>query len=558
MNNLTNIFLIIAAINLFTYRAEAQVIPSQTEISGTIEDSLAKKVDTVFSQYDTPSSPGCALAILKDGKVIYQRGYGMATLEYNIAISPSSIFHVASISKQFTAAAIMQLAMAKKISLADDIRKYIPEVPDFGHTITIKHLLHHTSGIKDQWDLQRLAGWRSDDVITEDDVVDMMKRQKGLNFVPGDEFSYSNTGYTLLGMAVKKITGVSLKDYADSLFFKPLGMHHTHFHNDHAEITPNRTSAYLGQKGKWKIFLPVLDNYGATGLFTTVEDLAKWDENFYSNKVGSDEFIKALESKGTLNDKTPLIYASGLVVENYKGHQTIGHPGADAGYRSNYLRFPDEHFSVIILGNVASMNTVALSKKVADIFLKDKTINEGQLEVEVKTDSTKVKSWAGLYLDRKSKSTLVFTYKAGKLVKGTDALAAIDGSTFLDKPSGSSYKFNENNIETSLEVSTTGYKKTIYQKVDKLTLPQERLQEYTGEFYSPELEARYTILVKDGALYVKAPRNKEIKLNPLVKEIFTSALTIQFYRNKTGEIAGYNLTMGRTQNINFHKVEIPL
>ena len=270
-----------------------------TRSYGQIPDSLSKKVDAIFAEYDRTNSPGCALAILKDGKIIYKRGYGMSNLEYNIAITPTSIFHIASISKQFTAAAIVRLSLVGKLSLDDDIRKYIPEVPDFGHKITFNNLMHHTSGIRDQWDLQGLAGWRNDDLITEKDILDMLASQKALNFLPGEEYLYCNTGFTLAAIAVKRITGVSLRAYADSVFFKPLGMTNTHFHSDHAEITPNRTSAYSkDNEGILKISIPVFDNYGATSLFTTVEDLAKWDENFYSKKIGGDAFINLMQATG--------------------------------------------------------------------------------------------------------------------------------------------------------------------------------------------------------------------------------------------------------------------
>lgn len=189
-----------------------------TAASGQISDSLSKKIDDIFTEYNKISSPGCALAIVKNGQILYKKGYGMSNLEYNIAINPASIFHIASISKQFTAAAIIRLSLEGKLSLDDDIRKYLPEVPDFGHRITFNNLIHHTSGIRDQWVLQWLAGWRRDDVITEKDIIDMVSRQKGLDFMPGDEYSYSNTGYTLAALAVKRVTGISLRAYADSFF----------------------------------------------------------------------------------------------------------------------------------------------------------------------------------------------------------------------------------------------------------------------------------------------------------------------------------------------------
>jgi len=309
---------------------------------GQIPDSLSGKIDAIFAEYQKPNSPCCALAILKDGKIIYQRGYGISNLEYNIPISPTSIFHIASISKQFTAAAIIRLSLEGKLSLNDDIRKYIPEVPDFGHSITFNNIIHHTSGIRDQWVLQWLAGWRRDDVITEKDILDMLSRQRTLNFSPGDEYSYCNTGFTLAALAVKRITGVSLRQYTDSVFFKPLKMANTHFHSDHSEITPNRTSAYRkDEQCIFKISIPVFDNYGATSLFTTVDDLAKWDENFYTKKIGGEDFIFLMQKTGFLNDKTPENYAAGLIISNYKGYKTVEHSCADAGYRSNFIRFPE-------------------------------------------------------------------------------------------------------------------------------------------------------------------------------------------------------------------------
>lgn len=547
------LFLLVAGIMCFQVtRGLAQVKSFSGSATYNVADSLTKKIDGIFAQFDKSTSPGCALAILKDGEIIYKKSYGMANLEYDIPISPSSKFHVASISKQFTAAAILRLAAEGKISLAADIRKYLPEVPDFGYAITFNHLLHHTSGLRDQWDLQKLAGWRSDDVITENDITDMLKRQRSLNFVPGDEFSYSNTGYTLLGMAVKRITGVPLHDYVDSVFFVPLGMRNTYFHHDHAEVIPNRTSAYLEQKSKWRIFLPVFDNYGATGLFTTVEDLAEWDKNFYTKKVGDSNFIKAMEQIGSLNDNTPLIYASGLVIEDYKGHKTIGHPGADAGYRANYLRFPEQHFSVIILGNAASMNTTALSKKVADLFIEDNSI--GKHPVNVRADTTKLKKCAGTYWDSVSKFLVIITYKDRKVWKGSVALEASNNNTFIDKSAGAIYKFKDVDTNKIFELDTPGYKTMTYKKVNKETVPVKELSAYTGEFYSTELNTRYDLLVTDGALFLKAPRNQAIRLNSLTKNTFTGPIILEFSRDAKNNVTGYHLTMGRTRNIYFRKM----
>ena len=452
-----------------------------TVTNGQIPDSLSKKVDAIFAEYDKTNSPGCALAILKEGKVIYKRGYGMSNMEYNIAITPTSIFHIASISKQFTAAAIVRLSLEGRLSLNDDIRKYIPEVPDFGHTITFNHLLHHTSGIRDQWQLQILAGWRADDLITEKDILDMLARQKALNFLPGEEFMYCNTGFTLAAVAVKRITGVSLRDYADSVFFKPLAMTNTHFHSDHAEITPNRTSAYSrNDKGIWKIDLPVFDNYGATSLFTTVEDLAKWDENFYTKKVGGDAFINLMQTTGELNNKTPQNYAAGLLVSNYNGYMTVAHGGSDAGYRSNLTRFPSEHFSVVILANLANINPRLLAYKVADLFLEDKSIQQPTF----KSDSSIVKGWAGDYFDKSSQMLQKLIFKKAKLNLGATELITTGNNTFEVPYSSSTLSFSGDTLNAQLEVFTEGAGRKTYKKIKKNFLSVSELEEYKGDFYS--------------------------------------------------------------------------
>jgi len=520
---------------------------------GQIPDSLSKKVDAIFAEYDKTNSPGCALAILKDGKIIYKRGYGMSNMEYNIAITPTSIFHIASISKQFTAAAIVRLSLEGKLSLDDDIRKYIPEFPNFGHKITFNNLIHHTSGIRDQWTLQRMAGWRADDLITEKDILDMLARQKELNFLPGEEYLYCNTGFTLAAIAVKRITGVSLRDYTDSVFFKPLGMTNTHFHSDHAEITPNRTSAYSkDDKGIWKISIPVFDNYGATSLFTTVEDLAKWDENFYTKKVGGDAFINLMQATGELNNKTQQTYASGLIVSNYKGYKTVGHGGSDAGYRSNIIRFPDEHFSVVILANLASIIPSSLSYKVADLFLKDKRVQQPTFQ----TDSNIVKGWAGDYFEMSTQSLLKLNYKNEKLSLGVTELTATDNTTFHIPNSSSTLTFTGDSLNAQLVVFTEGAGRNTYKKVNKIALSSAKIEEYQGGFYSSELDTKYSVSIKDSSLLIKRPRYDDIKLEPLLKDIFTVAGTtiIRFQRNKKDKIEGFYISAGRVRNLYFEKI----
>jgi CubicO group peptidase (beta-lactamase class C family) len=328
-------------------------------------------IDTIFAPWNTTETPGVALAVLQDDTIVYKRGYGMANLEYALPITTQSIFHIASISKHFTVYAILQLAREGKLSLTDDIRTYLPEMPVYSAPIEIQHLIHHTSGLRDQWDLLKLAGWRDDDLKTNADAWHLAQRQKELNFLPGDQHLYCNTGYTLMTLIVERLTGKSLRAYTNEIIFKPLDMKSTHFHDDHTEIVPGRAFAYQPRKdGGYFNSIPVYDTVGATSLFTTVEDFARW--NFYLGGLRNkqDELFEEMQRPGKLNSGEEIPYGGGLSMGNYRGLPFIGHSGSDAGYRSDFLWFPEQCFSVIILGNSSELNTRTLSLQVADIWLE--------------------------------------------------------------------------------------------------------------------------------------------------------------------------------------------
>ena len=337
----------------------------------TLAPGMAKQVDGVFTKWNRADSPGCALGVYRGGKIVYKRGYGMEDLNEDVHITPGTVFHVASMSKQFTAASVVLLAQQGKLSLDDDVRKYIPELPDFGQKITLRNLVYHTSGLRDQWALLGLAGWRySKDLITDEDVMSVMTRQKELNFKPGERHVYCNTGYTLLGLIVKRVSGMSLREFTTKNIFEPLGMMHTHFRDDHAEIIKHDAVGYEQETGKpFEISITNFDTVGATSLHTTVEDLQRWDENFYQPKVGGAAFVQQMLERGKLNNGEQLDYAFGLVIGKDKGLPTVGHGGADAGYRSDMIRYPEQHFSVAVLCNSAETDPSALGRQVANIVL---------------------------------------------------------------------------------------------------------------------------------------------------------------------------------------------
>jgi hypothetical protein len=382
----------------------------------------------------------------------------------------------------------------------------------------------------------------------------MLHRQVALNFIPGSEYYYCNTSYTILGVAVKRITGVSLREYSDSVFFKPLGMMNTHFHSDHSEVTPNRTSAYQqDDQGNWKIDIPVFDNYGATSLFTTVEDLSKWDENFYSKRVGGPAFISAMLENGILNNGTKQAYAGGISTESYKGFKTEQHSGADAGYRSNFIRFPDQHFSVILLANHAESQAMLLSQQVADIFLeiKKKEVPDAIFSI----DSSIVKGWVGTYIDALTKRRIELNFENGNLFLGSTKLLSLSNMEFSVRGSTTKLSFSRELGVDKLCVTNPNAINRNYERVVEVELQPSEFLEFIGEYYSVELDTKYIVTANDSVLFVKIPRNNKLEFSPFAKDEFSGNFFIQFSRGKRKKVEGFYLTTGRVRNLYFQKIK---
>ena len=338
----------------------------------TTHETLGAKIDQLFAEWNKPDSPGAALAVTRDGKTIYTQGYGMANLEYDIPITPTTIFDLASVSKQFAAFAITTLSHEGKLSLDDDIRTYLPDVPDFGPTITIRHLLHHTSGLRDWVQSFVIAGVAMEDVISFKHILKMVRHQKALNFEPGTAYSYSNTGYNLLSEIVERVTGDSFREWTDANIFKPLAMTDTHFHDDHQMILKNRAYSYQAiENGGFKHAVNNTTALGSSSLYSTVEDLAKWILNFDNTQIGEQTVIEQMYQRGVLNNGEQISYALGLNIGEYRGLKTVGHSGSWRGFRSHLMRFPDQKFGIVILCNLDTFNPLRLAEKVADIYLAD-------------------------------------------------------------------------------------------------------------------------------------------------------------------------------------------
>jgi CubicO group peptidase (beta-lactamase class C family) len=337
------------------------------------------KVDGVFARFDKPDSPGCAVAVVQNHRIAYSRGYGRASLELGVPIAPDTVFDIGSTSKQFTAFAVLLLERDGKLSLGDDIRKFVPEIPDYVRRITIRHLLSHTSGLRDYTDLMDLDGHETADHTTELDALEILARQRGVNFAPGDEWRYSNTGFFLASVIVRRASGRPLAEFARERIFEPLGMVSTQYLDDTTRIVPRRATAYSPRTGGgFRVNMSDWDQIGDGAVQTTVEDLAKWDENFYAPKVGDAQMVQAMQTAGTLNDGKPHDYGLGLVVDTYGGLRRVQHGGSWAGYRAQLTRFPERQASVITLCNVSNAGPDVLAATVAAEWLEEPRLRPPQ------------------------------------------------------------------------------------------------------------------------------------------------------------------------------------
>ena len=339
------------------------------DAQSTLPDSITRRIDAVFARYGSLDAPGCAVGVFQDGRITMAKGYGAANIEYAAPLTPATPMIMGSVSKQFTAAAIALLVQDGRIKLDDDVRTYLPELPDFGKKITVDHLVHHTSGLRDFWALAEAGGMRLDDGYDVRDVLTLATQQHHLNFDPGAEYNYSNTGYVALGEIVHRVTGKTLRQFAAERIFSPLGMAVSHFHDDHNQPVRGRAIAYSPVTGGWKINVWNNDIVGQGGLMTTVQELAKWDENFYSGQVGGRRFLAQQLERGRLNDGTLLAYAFGLEIGAYRGLPMVEHSGSTGGYRTDITRFPSVHTSVVTLCNVSTADAVGLAHRVADVVL---------------------------------------------------------------------------------------------------------------------------------------------------------------------------------------------
>jgi CubicO group peptidase (beta-lactamase class C family) len=445
-------------------------------------------IDALFASLDKPGSPGCALAVARHGKLIYSRGYGYANLDYDIPITPQTVFDVGSVNKQFTAACLSMLAVQGKLSLDDNVRKWLPELPEYEWPITLRHMLHHTSGLRDYLNLFPLAGRGDYYPISHAQILAMMSRQRALISPPGERYRYSNTAFMLLAQVLERAGGKSFGEMAQQRIFVPLGMKSSLMYDNLEEIIPQRAIGYdRDAEGR----LRIVHNYnfdvpGDGQLYTTMEDLLRWDDYLHGDE--KPEIYDLMLTEGHLNNGDPIGYAQGIVLDEYRGLRTVGHGGSSWGFRTQLIRFLEPGLSIAIASNTDYANTSRLANQVADYYLADQLGPKGD---SPRSDRS----------DRRQR-----------------------GAAPTTSPS----------------------------------LTADQLQQLTGDFFAPELDATYRFAVEDGGLVVRIEQEPPLSVTPVADDKLAikfrsgpSRATLQLDRNDAGRVTGFRLSSGSERGIVF-------
>jgi len=531
-------------------------------------NSTESQVDQIFSEWNTSYSPGCAVAVFKDNKIEYHQSYGLMDLESKTAITPNTVFDIGSMSKQFTAACIILLAEQGELSLTDDIRKYATEFPDYGNTITIQHLLNNTSGIRDYTWLMVLArmSFEAQTKRKTEEILNLISRQDGLQFNPGDEYYYSNSNYFLLGVIIERITGITVGEFADKNIFKPLKMNNTVIHESHSQIIKNAAKGYVPDPNEHFKFKQKSIIKGAGGVHSTIMDMFIWDQNFIRSSIGGEDFLSTLTTPAKLNNGKTVQYACGLEVKNHKGLKTVGHTGYTESFSANMTRFPDQNITVVCLANFGGIRAGRLALKVADLYLADYIVeaeapNPTQKpaaiqRTEIELEPSIIEAYAGDY--RFDFGLLMrFTDEDGRLMMKAGPQPKVEffpesEDKFFMKAADVQVEFNKNDSGKVDGITLYQMGKAMVAKRAAAVKPltAEEISQFTGEYYCDELMATYRVVLKDDKLFVTSTRLDE-PLRHVEDEAFAySRGDITFTKSSENIIVNFRLEV-KSERLSF-------
>ncbi|WP_459209445.1 serine hydrolase domain-containing protein [Aquimarina rhabdastrellae] len=538
---------------------------------GQLDTKQVNTINNLFKEWNVPNHPGGTIAIMESGKLMYSKAYGLANLEYKIPNTTTTIFNTGSIAKQVTAMGIVLLQEQGKLSFDDPVQKYIPEFPDFKDTIRIHHLLYHTSGLRDVHGLLALAGWRREDAIANKDLNTILYKQKTLNFKPGSEFLYSNTGYMLLTTIIENITGTKFKLWIKDQVLDPLGMEQTYVEDQYANIVYNKATSYEGEEA-FKTVIPYWGYVGSGNLYSTTGDLLKWLAGFNTSEKPWSTRFKTLLKATKLNDGTGSNYTLGMLKEEHLGRTMIQHGGAIGGFRAIVRAYPEEELSIVILTNFTKSDIVSKTNVISKLVLgetkttvkKNKT-SAKEIKENIKLTYNDLNKFEGIYWNPKEKYGRKIYIKNDTLIYGRNknnesSLLPISNDSF--KMMGVKEKvivrFKLINEVYNMIVALPNEPLIEFVYHESITqTDKENVIDYTGRYYSDEVENSYTIAKENSGIYCYHIRHGKIKLKQLHKDILIGEWpvnTIEIIRSKKNKVKGLQITNGRVRNLYFKKL----
>lgn len=520
-------------------------VPGWAQLSA---DSVTR-IDQLFSRWNN-ATPGVSVAVERNGAMIYQKAFGLADLEHNVPATTSTIFEAGSVSKQFTAAAILLLVKGGKISLDDDIRKYIPELPTYEAPVTIRQCMNHTSGLKDWGSVGALTGWpRTTRVYTLDLALQIMSRQKSLNFRPGSEYSYSNAGYSVMVAIVERVSKMTLQEFTSKYLFGPAGMNHTGWRANFRKVVPDRSIAYRMTANGYEQEMPFENIHGHGGLLTTTGDLILWNHQLSNPTIGGQAFLALRTDEGRLTNGNPMKYAGGLFLGQHNGYREITHTGATAAYRAVLTYYPEKELSIAILSNDGSFNPGSFNSQIADIFLGKTAAPKPVDRPGIPLSAEALKKWAGIYRSVRNFDSFTLAIKGNQLETNEHALTVLhpdtlyfDRTFFIAKRNGQILLKNPGDTGTYFRVKppvTTG----------------EYLKSLTGIYRSDEADVVYGVEFRDNKLWIHNAPHGSYPLSATFQDGFydDDRQLYEFRRNKRGAITSFELSTWRAERIAFLK-----
>lgn len=544
---------------------------SLVSVQAQLSEVQSQKIDSLFNTWREANHPGGAIGIMQKGEVLYSKAFGLTSLEYQVPNTTETIFNVGSVSKQFTAMGIVLLHEKGLLSIDDDIRKHLPDIPDFGHIITIRHMLHHTSGMRSLHAMLGLAGWRDDDSRTNEDLYRFMLKQKELNFIPGDEFLYCNTGYMLMVNIIENVTKEKFPQWMKANVFDPLGMSNTYVEDRYDRIVSNNATSYYGSNNNFYRAVEYWGYVGSGNVHSTTTDLLTWLQNFSTPTSNWSSAFKILKTTDKLNDGSENNYAFGVSLDEVKGYKRVQHGGAIGGFRAYASTYPEEQLHIAVLTNFSSSNPGQKENQIFNILFpkksedKSDTIEAKQVLTTISMTTEKLKQFEASYWnDKENYARKIYvkndTLRYFRTANSENSLVPISSNEFkmLGISANLIAKFDlDKNGSKTMVVSIDDGAPSTFEYFEHILDSKKYIRDYIGRFYSPELESTLDVLIKDEKLIGHHGRHGDFPMQMLkidVLEVPGFAI-MKFERKKDNNISGIRISNGRARNVWFEKQE---